>query len=355
MKLFEKVKIDYKNNHEREIRFLNFPIIQYGKIEENDIQETYLEILPFLNSSKKLEQFWQSILNQINHKHDQIFIMRVPALGEAYLFNFLIDELINKYKAKNPCIVFYSKKQSDVFKLFSQIPFYQINIDIDILKFYVRDLHYKYNHHTFHIFQCSHYIATRIMKKICKNNYVNNYPAIIKNLWQVSKYSEKKYVFPEDVKNSLNEKIKSFNLNINKFIFIIPQANGILPYNEIFWQELVSSFFKKGYDCFVNTENGLCSYGKSLQLSISEAVLLASKAKGIVALRCGLLELLSNLNIPKHILYTNEKHFNISPSRMIDIYSLKNYPMVNSNTVAEYDTSVISHQNIIDKIVEEFL
>ena len=40
---------------------------------------------------------------------------------------------------------------------------------------------------------------------------------------------------------------------------------------------------------------------------------------------------------------------------MIDIYSLKNYPMVNSNTVAEYDTSVISHQNIIDKIVEEFL
>ena len=130
MKLFEKVKIDYKNNHEREIRFLNFPIIQYGKIEENDIQETYLEILPFLNSSKKLEQFWQSILNQIDHKHDQIFIMRVPALGEAYLFNFLIDELINKYKAKNPCIVFYSKKQSDVFNAFRYTDFDNVKVVI---------------------------------------------------------------------------------------------------------------------------------------------------------------------------------------------------------------------------------
>ena len=110
---------------------------------------------------------------------------------------------------------------------------------------------------------------------------------------------------------------------------------------------------ESGLDVFVNTKDGVCSYGKSAAITISQAMYLASKSKAIISTRCGLLELLSTLNVPKFVFYTAHNFQPISAKDMMKSSSLYDYPMVFPDTVFEYDNELQDEEEILNDIREK--
>ena len=120
MKLLEKIKYF----DEKEIRFLDIPIAQYGTKKSKRCSEKYFSLFP-----KSFEQkFLDTILKPLYKKHDYIFIVRTAGIGEAYLLNFMVDEIIKKYRIKSPCFVIWRKCYADMFNLYwPDIPIYYCN------------------------------------------------------------------------------------------------------------------------------------------------------------------------------------------------------------------------------------
>lgn len=328
MKLIEKQKI----NKEKEIRILNKALVRYGIFESSGKQEKYIEIFPKSFEHKMLDE----ILLITGKKHDCIFLIRA-GMGEAYLLNFILKELLLKFNAKNPCFVCHRKQYKELFELYHpNIPFYHINIDINKLFPALINRIVKYRGHFFNINP-----STLAQVQDLFNRYENklekrHYTEVIKNFNNVSVFNFVTPVFSEKIKNSTDLKTKK--LNKDNFIFIVNDANFIQKIPHEFWSDLITDLKKKNYDIFINNPD----------FSISEAFYLASKSKGIISLRCGFSELLSTLNVDKHIIYTPCKH-NYLP-QLLEIMTLKKYPFVDPTTIFEYDAQindVMSIKNII--------
>lgn len=92
---------------------------------------------------------------------------------------------------------------------------------------------------------------------------------------------------------SMLEKVSKTGLNLDKFVFIAPEAQSCKLYDEDFWCELINQFQAKGYDVFVNLVEddvklkSAIDY-KTCDLNFAEAFALARRSKKIVSLRSGL-------------------------------------------------------------------
>lgn len=333
MKLFEKVKIDYKNNHEREIRFLNFPIIQYGKIEENGSVEKYLDIFPKSFEHKELDK----ILNLLPEEYDYIFLIRA-GLGEAYLLNFMLDTIIKKYNLKKPCLICKSKTYVDLFNLFNpNIDSYYNIIDFTRLSHVLQKRCIKYKNITFNINPSTF----NEIKQLCANYETNvenrHYTDIIKTFNNIDNFTYKNPIFNSNIEKYIYEKINY--LNKDNFIFIINKANFIHNLSYSFWEKLITTLKKYGYDVLTNSPS----------LSIPEAMYLAAQSKAVIGMRCGFSEILSTLSIPKHIIYTNCKFHDLPNFK--DNFSLKKYPFVDKNTIFEYQLFNQNEEELLKKII----
>ena len=333
MKLFEKIKIDYKNNHEREIRFLNIPIIQYGKKEENGVKEKYIDILSKSFEHKELDK----ILDLLPTNYDYIFLIRA-GLGEAYLLNFMLDAIIKKYNIKKPCLICKSKAYVDLFNLFNpNIDSYCDIIDFTRLSHVLQKRCIKYKNVTFNINPSTF----NEIKQLCTNYELNlenrHYADIIKQFNNINNFICKKPTFNPNIEKYIYEKINS--LNKGNLIFIINEANFIHNLSYSFWEKLITILKKYGYDVLINSAN----------LSISEAMYLASQSKAVIGMRCGFSEILSTLNIPKHIIYTNCKFHDLPNFK--DNFSLQKYPFVDENTLFEYQLSNQNEEELLEKII----
>lgn len=116
--IYEKIKI-FK---EREIRIFGLPVIQYGsRILPDGTNEKFFRLF-----HKSLEhQFLDYILSFVPNEHDYIFLVRCNGLGENYLLNFMLDEMIKKKGIKNPCFVSHREVYRDLFAMWNDIPFYK--------------------------------------------------------------------------------------------------------------------------------------------------------------------------------------------------------------------------------------
>lgn len=329
MKLVKNIKL----NKEREIQILNHPFIQYGEYNDKTKNEKYIDILP-----KSFEhKVYDLIFEKIDNKHDGIFLLRA-GLGEAYLLNFFIEDIIKKRKIKNPCFICHRKQYKELFSLFHpNIPFYYIDINLQKL---------------FHLFEkrWTNYMGKKIninpstLKEvqILFNNYEKeiekrHYTEVIKKFNNVKKFNFKSPILTGEIKRTALEKIQ--NLDINNFIFIINKANFVVPLEDNFWNNLTNQLREKGYDIYINDTD----------LTFSEAFYIASLSKGIIGLRCGFSELLSTLDVPKHIIYTPCKHNNIQ--NLQEILTLEKYPFVNKETLFEYNALKTELQDISNKIL----
>ncbi len=327
--LYEKIEI-FK---EREIRIFGVPVVQYGqRTLLGGVKERYFRIF-----HKSLEhQFLDYILSFIPKEHDYIFLIRCNGLGENYLLNFMIDEMIQKKGIKNPCFVSHRDVYRDLFAMWNDIPFYK-DPSLSLKHWNEILLHpvYRYKGKTFYVY---HTTLKESQNFLALNFAPNSDAHYIEHVIKRSgcKIQYKKPRISDDVITSINEKTKT--LNKKKFVFFVPEAKGTKLLPESFWKDLAENFIKKGYDVFVNTADGICNYGKSAKTSLAEMYYLASLSKAIVSIRCGITEILSPLSVPKHVLYTHYRCEDVSAEQILRLTTIKKYPAVKEKTVFEYNT-----------------
>lgn len=203
MNVFEKIRI----GNEREIRVLGASVLQYGRTERNGISEKYIEIFSKSFESKVLDRF----LSQISTGHDHVWLIRA-GLGEAYLLNFMLDELISKYQAKNPCLICHRKTYKEVFNLYHpQIPFYHIDGDVKMLFPYLINRNVKYKNTYFHINPSTLYEVQRLFADYEKGIENRHYAEVIKEFNGISEFSYKSAIFNEDIEKRVIKKTKELN------------------------------------------------------------------------------------------------------------------------------------------------
>ena len=260
-----------------------------------------------------------------------------------------VDEIIKKNKVKNICIITNRLILIDVWKMFQpQIPIHFIsNISQKELNIILRKQKNKYKNKILYFHQMMIKDAVNLLENYRNNINVEPYPDTLRKYAKCTNYRVIKPVFSKDDMEAIN----SLNLKLNKFVFFNIEANYIKKLPDTFWESLTAKFREINYDIFINTKDGVSNYGISANLSIPQAVYLASKSKLIVSMRSGFVELLSQFDMPKHILYTPEIYKNTSAKKLMNPYSLKHYPGVNSNTVYEYDMDNEKFQNVIENIL----
>ncbi len=345
MKLFEKVKIDYKNNHEREIRFLNIPIIQYGRKEENGTTKKYFKIFPKENFEIKLIK--QMIAN-IKDKYDDIYLLR-SGLGEAYLINYYIEAWCKKNNSKKPCFLNPNHPRK-TWHIFSPIPIELVDVNWLNMRILKKTVYKLENNRVFV------HIPYNIVYKMGCNYQQNSRPHIetLLNFVSLDLNSIKKpqITFEDECINKCNEILSSKNIDVNNFIFLSPDALSIPLLSDDFWQNLEYSLKKLGFSIYKN----------STELNVSESVYVASKAKAIIALRSGFSEGLSAVAKKMFVLYTplriylnnGQKELSYIPvDKFLSSYTLKKYPFVKPETIFEYDTEKTESNFIISDILEK--
>lgn len=300
-------------------------------------RNNYISFFP----TSREKRILQSITNEIKDDFDCAFIVRA-GMGEAYLLNYTIDELITRFKSRKPCIICPRASYRAMFEMFHpNIPFYVTNVDRIEMSLRLEHKNVRYKGCLFNINPFPLCKLKNLLNRYESGTEKRHYSEIIRMYSGVEDF---KYVQPLISQTTAQKALeKTSYLNKEKFIFLVPDANFVEKLPSDFWEHLIKELKKEGYDVLVN----------SPALTLAESFYLASLSKGIVSLRCGFSEFLSILNVPKHIIYTRCKHVNIKT--MVEIFSEKKYPYVNANYIREYDALKLNLNEILNNIVNNFL
>jgi hypothetical protein len=347
MKLFEKIKI----GEQREIRILGIPILQYGKFskdfKDDAIYEGYISLLPSRSLKQKL---LSKILHQIDGDYGDIYIVRANS-GETYFLTSFIKVWQKNNNAKNPIVILTRQYHKDIFEMFaSDIRF--IFIPISNRESSILDSFMIYKKHRVYVYMTAKFFD--YSDKSYKISKLHNTNCILNEL----KIKKKMLSLPKPVCNEdISWKIKGMELNIDKFIFIAPEASCCRLMPASFWYLLSKEFLKRGFDIFVNAvnpENKILGT-KSCALTFKEGYKLASLSKGIVALRSGFCEFLSSTNAPKHIIYTNYPYRGVDVKTMMKSFTLKALSFfVNEDEIYEYDGENTAQDILLKNILKRF-
>ena len=333
----------------KEIDLLNIPIYQVSIEKNNNTKTTKYSIFPKSFEKKILDK----IIKTINEKHDFVWIVRTAGLGEAYLLNFIIENLNKKYNAKNPCIVSNNKFYKELFEMYTDIPFYHIDTTWEEINISLLKRKYKYKGKTIIVYHCTYQESMNLFNNKFSKGKGEDYPTEIRKMSGATSY---KLISPK-YNSQIIAEVNTLcpNLNKDNFIFLVPEPKSVLPVSLSFWKNICSNLKEKGYDLFINTKTGYSEIAPlSAYLNIGQASYLASIAKGIIAIRCGFLEIISTNNIPKHVIYTPHKYNPVNATEMLRTSSLIHYPGVTKENLFEYNTDEMNETKIIEEIMKGF-
>lgn len=340
----------------KEIKIFNKTII---KREEKDNYRVYCIGSKCICRTSLLDEFKKQYFKYFDKKYDDIYILRANS-GEIYLtLTYIIDALIKRNNSKSPLLVATQKYHVDIIKMICpDIPYVytkKLRIRISGDSFNIDNYRIFLLYDSYHFKQVEHDI---------KNNPLGEhhyFKSILKRLNMTEhdiKY-RKISVSPEDEQTMLNKIVKT-GLNINKFVFIAPEAQSCKLYDEDFWVELINRFQAKGYDIYVNLVDddiklkGAIDY-KTADLSFAEAFALAQRAKKIVSLRSGFTEFLLQTDVPIDVLYTKFRHRHFFDD--MDIYhvmsgfGLTQIPFVDKSKIREFNMFEMSQIQCLEKII----
>lgn len=362
MKLFEIIDI----GKEREIRLLDKPICEYGcrhfTFSEKTAYEKYFDIFP---SKGVRETFFDGILSQLNYDYDDIYIYRMITLGDLYILSFMFENWVKKNNSKKPVLVVLNDNAKKVFNLFSpnieckKIDFNK-RLAMEIFYNDVENKGFSYKNKRFFsyinkqiILDVHNKVKDNINKSIEDCSFVKNLSKYYADFYNKSTICH----ISEQAKNELFADLELSGLNLDKFIFISPEASSNCSYDRAFWIEICKCLKDKGYDIFINSSSDIMKIPDCVcgLYDIEQTYYLAQMSKGIISLRSGLNDVLSTINVPQHILYTRFKcNIVSSASENILAFSLKYLPNVNQKNISEYDTDELTSDEIINKVLREF-
>lgn len=336
----------------KDIRVLGHSISK--RIEENNFK-----MYSFLGFEYRkislIEEFKKQYSKYFDEKYDDIYILRANS-GEIYLtLTYLIDTLIKRNGSKKPLLVATQKYHVDMIKMICpDLPYVYINK----MNLKVVGDSFKIDNFRFFLLFDNKYFKQVDGIELNNSHYFKIILAGL-NLTE-DDISMRKVVVDSEIENTMLKKIEKTGLNLDKFVFLAPEAQSCKLYDENFWCELINRLQDKGYDVFVNlVEKNIKLKNaidfKTCDLSFAEAFALAKKAKRIVSLRSGFTEFLLQTNVPIDVLYTKFKHRHIFDD--MDIYhvmsgfGITQIPFADKEKIREFNVYEMSQKECLESIL----
>jgi hypothetical protein len=323
-----------------EHKFFLLNILFFIINEQNNYRNFYFH--KFLLKRIDLKSF--IIKNKIFKKinlYDTAFILNANS-GETYLFlKYALDPLLLRSKNKKALLIATKKYHIDLISMICpEIPYiYSSNFYNNIAE----DV-FEINGTTFiKIFSYKHFYSVEQDIKVDPNAHY--YYSILKTLnIKEKEVANRKILELQEARLNMLTKISDLGLNLNKFVFISPEANSCEALDEEFWIDKINSLKKQEFDIFVNLINKSNIYEKlgckTCYLTYPEAFSLAKMAKKIYSLRSGFTEFLLNTNVPMEVYYSPFKCNDITGEQIKRGFSLLKIPDTNPNDITEI---VIKH------------
>lgn len=356
--LVTTIKLSSKesDSSNKEIKILGKSVIK--RFEENNFR-TYSFLGFEYRKISLIEEFKKQYFKYFNKEHDDIYILRANS-GEIYLtLTYLIDSIIKKNGSKKPLLVATQKYHIDMIKM----------ICPDLPYVYIKKLNLKIigdsfkidNFRFFLLFDAIHFRKVELDIKgneLGKHHY---FKSILERLdFSNENLKMRKMTVLPDAEQSMLEKVEKTGLNLDKFVFLAPEAQSCKLYDEDFWVVLVNKLQEMGYDVFVNLvekdiklKNAIDF--KTCDLSFAEAFALAKKAKRIVSLRSGFTEFLLQTDVPLDVLYTKFRHRHIfndmSSYHVLHGFGLIQLPFVDITKIREFNMFEISPAECLKQIL----
>ncbi len=329
-----------------ELKFLKLPILAFYKYHYSN--KKYKSILLFSKPKikKRIEdECLFHIVNQSPQEYDNIVFIR-SGLGETYLLNIYLKQILESLniELENTCFIGLRDTFKEIFHQYNPNVIYKkIDLNWDYLCLSCDKQKYQYNGKNIYFYIEKNYIYNLM------NNYKNStnnthFVSNICNFFNINKNSAQiaKYVPSISERDKAITYLYKNNININNFIFISKNAISIENFSDAFWNDLEHYLKLKGYDIVYNQN----------EFSITEAKVIASYSKAIIALRSGFLETLSELDKKFYILNTALTMNNINAERIKKLYSLKFYPNVKQENIFEYDNETMDENEILLDILK---
>ena len=257
-----------------------------------------------------------------------------------------------KKGAKNACFILHGNnaRYLDILKMFADVDIFITDIPLTIINTIFTKFVYKFDGTEFHIHHCPLSKTADFLSFKTKEHYTKT----IMRYAGATKYKSLNCKINNNMISQVCSKI--IGLNKEKFVFIIPEYKSLIPLSETFWENLCNLLKLKGYDIYINSRAGINDFkvGITADLTLSDALCLASLAQGIIGMRSGFSEILTTLRVPMHIIYNNSIFGNANDILVSKIFTLKDYPNSAPQKIFEYCTSNNTEEHIINSILERF-
>lgn len=340
---FEKFLPIYK-----EIKILGKSVLRKSSYNYVNQKKMATEIFP---TAKIVEEVKEDCLHHIVKQAPQDFENIVyirSGLGETYLLNLYLEQIMENigFDIKKTCFVGSRDTFGEIFKQYNpNVTYKKIKINWDYLCLGINDSYYEHNGKKIYFYVNKNFVY-KLMDNYRDGVDKTNFAKKIAELFSINKERLilKRYLPTDIEKSKAIDYLWKNKINKNNFIFISQEAVSIEELSDDFWTKLESALREKGFDIFYNSK----------AVSITQAKIIASLSKGIVALRSGFSETLVELNIPSHVVYTSMKINGISAQNLLNVYSLKDYPYEITGNVFEYDNETMSEEEILDGILKGF-
>ena len=337
-----KYSIRQENKTVKKYYLFNKLILKRIDIDGDRLWECNKKII-YKESLKKL--FKKREPKGIDKIYDDIYFFNSHS-GEVYIFlKYILDFCIKKHNSKHPLLVTNQKYQQSIAKIFCpDVPCILADIYIPMHKTTV-----KFDNRLY-----TSVVPKWYFKKaddlISSNNPGDyNYFNQLTDLYEcdLNNVTPRKAIFSIDAQKRMLDKIKKINLNLDNFVIIIPEAWTCNPIDNSFWIELIKRYKKLGFDVFVNdTKNKIKTDYKYAFLDCEELLALSKLSKRIVALRCGIIEILSEASIKTDILYTGFRDrifLNAMDVKFVMAgFSLNNFPHLDKSLIREINADNIT-------------
>lgn len=343
------------NTWEKTINFFGIPVVK--RTDELFFRKIYLgNFLVKINDLR--ESFKKRYSKFIDERHDDVYILNSNS-GEAYLFLAYFSKFILNNGSKNPLIVAQKMYHIDLIKMLCpQIPY----VYIPSIKNLIPCEMFEAGSQRFFIMFPPKYYAD-LERDIHKNpNVTIHYLSRILEILKIStKNNTAQVPIPSsEVELEMLKKVDAIGLNLNKFIFVSPDAQSNPSLSNEFWSRLSEEMERLGYNLFFNTvpfESNLKNV-KTCFLSFEEAYVLSQRSKGIIALRSGFVELLSTIkNLPIICLYTPFKKRgsleSMPAGTVLKSFTLKLLPNIDIQNIHEFDMFKTSENELLEYILKD--
>lgn len=301
----------------------------------------------------KEERLVLSRILKLGESHNEIIIYK-HHIGEIFIFLNCLQDYLHENKISNPLLLVLSPRYVDLFASYAD----KIEIKVDqipgslIDKVLTEELLIKDGVKVY----CptpNRFLDLREMIMLGTGIHFTKYIAKSLHIGSCSKIRSPN--FDEHIVRTAEQKAKEIGLNINNFIFLCPDATTASTLRESFWVKVGEILRSKGFDILINSYPEKPWHGrfKRADLSIMEALYLASKSKGCIALASGFVVCMAAMEITRIILYTQQTPtvgYRMNANEMLSAYAMRDIPGAITNNLYEINADSMYESDLLDTI-----